>query len=200
MRLLSRATFAVLVLILANTASAGFIEIGGSGSYKRSNIDGDTFDEIQSLTGSLAYYFTEASAIEISYTDGTNRRVVNTTSATSTQQNSHVTSMFYKIVGLDFIYTIGGREAPIRPYIKFGANYILSKRLLDQYSYDGTFFAPTIKEDSPGAVPSAGLGVKFSMTQSLSLKVGVDAWTSRSVNQQPVTVDYIGRVGISWLF
>lgn len=177
-------------------AKAGLIEIGASGSYKRSNIDIDAYDESTSITGSMAYYFTEASALEVSYTDGTNKRVISENVA-----NGHVTYLYYKTAGIDLVYTFGGKDATIRPYIKAGTNYIISKRIVDQYRLaDGTLFPATTLDDTPGLVPSAGLGFRIGLTDALSLKVGVDGWTSRPLTAPPVTVDWFGRAGLSWFF
>lgn len=177
-------------------ARAGLFEIGASGSYKRSNIDVDAYDESTSYTGSIAYYLTEASAIESSYTDGYSKRVISDGSP-----NGHTTALYYKTVGLDFVYTFGGKDAVIRPYLKAGTNYIISKRIVDQYQLaDGTLFPATTLNDTPGLVPSAGAGFRIGVTEALSLKVGVDGWTSRPLSAPPVTVDWFGRAGLSWLF
>lgn len=190
------ATTILFSALFTSNAQAGFFEVGASGSYRRSNIDETAFDESTSLTGSLSYYLNEASALELSYTDGRSKRSIN-----GDAPNGHVTSMFYKIIGLDLVYTIGGRGAGFRPYAKLGANYIMEKKIVDQYrGPDGAWLpANTIQED-PALVPSAGLGFSLGLTQTTSLKVGVDAWSSRPMNKPPVTIDYAGRVGLSWMF
>ncbi len=186
----------LLLVSVVPSARAGFIEIGASGSYKKSNIDVNAYDESMSLTGSLAYYLTEASAIEASYTDGSNRRVISPDVV-----NGHVTQMFYTTAGLDFIYTFGGKETAIRPYIKGGTNYIITKRIVDQYrGTDGTLWPATPIDDTPGFVPSGGFGIRIGLTEAINLKVGVDGWASRPLNKQPVTVDWFGRAGLSWFF
>ena len=39
------------------------------------------------------------------------------------------------------------------------------------------------------------------VTKELSVKLGLDAWTSPlGKKDQPVVVDYAGRAGISWMF
>lgn len=194
-RFISLLVIAVAVAAPA-TALAGFIELGASGSYKRTNIDVDAYDESLSLTGSITYYFTESSALEASYTDGRSKRVISLD-----VPNGHVTELYYKTVGLDFVYTFGGKEAVIRPYVKAGVVYILSKRIVDQYRLsDGSLFAANVIDDTTGIVPSAGFGLRVGLTESLSLKVGVDGWTSRPLSSPPVTVDWFGRAGLSWFF
>jgi outer membrane protein W len=195
----SRITGAALALtafLSPIMAHGGYFEVGASGNYRKSNIDQNAYDESGSLTGSMSYYLNEASAIELSYTDGQNKRAIG-----ETQANGHVTRMFYKTLGMDFVYTLGPREATFRPYLKAGANYILQKRIVDQYrDNNGNLYEANIFEDEPGLVPSAGLGFRLGLTERLSLKMGVDAWTSRATNRGTVTVDYIGRTGLSVLF
>jgi hypothetical protein len=115
--------------------------------------------------------------------------------------NGHVTILNYKSAGLDFVYTIGSRESLFRPYIKAGANYIIEKRIIDQYRLsDGVLMPANEISSDPALVPSAGFGFKLSLTKNLSLKSGVDGWTSKPVNQEPVTLDFAGRLGLSWMF
>lgn len=186
---------AVFSIVFPTAAEANFIEVGVSGSYKRSNIGENAYDESQSLTGSLSYYFDESSAIEFSYTDGKNRRMIG-----ENQADGQLTNMIYKMMGLDFVLTIGPREATLRPYVKVGAVYILEKRITSQTWLNNVVFNGTPIEDPPALVPSAGIGFKLTLTKEWSLKVGAEAWTSRPLSQTPVTIDYAGRVGLTWLF
>lgn len=193
-------TFFVITLLAAvflsgEKAQAGFVEIGASGSYKRSNIGANSFDESQSITGSFSYYFDESSALELSYTDGINRRRIGVD-----QPDGQLTNMYYKMAGLDLVLTFGDREATIRPYFKVGGVYIIEKRIITQTWLNNVVFDHTPQYDPPALVPSAGLGFKLALTKTWSLKVGVEAWSSRSISEQPVTVDYSGRVGLSWMF
>ncbi len=175
---------------------AGIFEIGGSGSYRRSNIDADATDESRSVTGSLGYYLSEATAIEISYTDGLTKREI-----APDKPNGHITKMHYKTLGLDLIYTVGKKEATFRPYIKIGANYILLKKIVDQYrGANGDLWTANSYEDTPGMVPSAGFGFRLGVTESLAFKAGVDAWTSRTTNLTPITLDYVVNLGLSLMF
>ena len=187
--------FSLLVAMFAETANAGFIEVGVSGSYKKSNIGEKAYDESQSLTGSLSYYFDESSALELSYTDGINRRMIGEGEA-----NGQLTNMYYKMMGLDFVLTMGTRESNLRPYVKVGGVYIVEKRIVSQTWLNNVVYSAAPIEDPPALVPSAGVGFKLSLTKEWSLKVGLEAWTSRPVSQTPVTIDYAGRVGLTWLF
>ena len=187
-------TLAVFAILFGPAvSSAGVWEIGASGSYRRQNISQDAVDEAQSITGSLSFYFNEQSALELSYTDGISKR-----SISPDDVNGHTTSSIYKSIGLDFIYTLG--DGSIKPYIKGGTQYLLVKKIVDQYKVSAVAFQETTVESSPSFVPSAGLGFKMSLTNALSLKAGFDAWTSDALSVQPVKIDYAGRVGLSWMF
>jgi hypothetical protein len=73
--------------------------------------------------------------------------------------------------------------------------------MVDQYRDAlGNLYPATIISDNPALVPSAGAGFKISITDALSLKVGVDVWASDAINLPTTTMDYAGRAGISWLF
>lgn len=180
-------------LAIPSFANAGVFEVGGSGSYRRQNVATDAVDEAQSLTGSLSYYLDEQSAIELSYTEGTSKRSIAPNSI-----NGHTTTAIYKSIGLDFVYTFGSGSA--RPYVKVGTQYILEKRIVDQYTNNNGNYNPTTIESTPSFVPSVGIGFKISLTNSISIKAGIDAWTSDSLAVQPVEVDYAARFGLSWMF
>lgn len=184
--------------LISNQAQAGIFELGASGTYRKSNIDQNSYDESKSLTGSVSYYFSEASAIEVSYTDGSSKREINNTNNASAIRKQ-TTSLTYRSLGMDLIYTLGAKEATFRPYIKAGAQYIFEKRYVDQTFTDSGPQEASVVEDPAALVPSAGAGLTLRLSERLSLKIGVDAWTSRSVSTKPVTIDVNGRAGISWL-
>lgn len=190
-------TVALIALLFAGvSAHAGLFEISGSGSYRRSVIDADSIDESRSITGSLAYYITESTALEASYTDGLSVRQIS-----FSKPNGRLNKMAYKTIGLDFIYTVGARESAFRPYLKVGANYIVQKRIVDQYrDAGGNLFEANTKEDDPGVVPSAGIGFRLGLTESLGMKIGVDAWTSQPMSSGATTLDYVFNAGLSLMF
>lgn len=188
----------LLTAVAPTVASAGVWEIGASGSYRRQNIDVNAVDEAQSLTGSLSYYLDDASALELSYTDGKSRREIETSTAGNT--TLHRTTVNYRAVGLDFIYTIGKREAQVRPYVKAGLQHMITKEYIDQYVVNGVNQSPTGSNENDSLVPTAGAGVRIGLTEALSLKAGIDAWSSRALNKKPFDVDYAARVGLGWMF
>ncbi|MCB0407496.1 MAG: hypothetical protein KDD34_04770 [Bdellovibrionales bacterium] len=169
-------------------AHAGFIELGTSANYRRSTIDSNNFQESISFTGSVAYYFWESSALELSYTEGYSQIVV-----TPIADSKTITETQFSLLGLDFVLSISGREDAFQPYLKMGGA-VITKSIYRQI--DGVTGKDKIAEQT-GTVPSAGIGFKILLTKTFSIKIGVDAWTS-PLNDDPVTIDYAGRAGLSW--
>lgn len=165
-----------LALLEVTVARAGVVELSAGGNYRRSNIDVDSFDESTSVTASISYFLGEMSAIELSYTDGKNRRIIGEGSTSERRS-----LMSFKTSGLDFVYTFGGRESAFSPYVKLGALYILEKKITDQFRDSSGWYDPSEAEEDRGVVPSAGVGLKLGLTQSVSLKFGVDAWASSPI-------------------
>lgn len=181
------------IVLLGPAARAGFIEIGASGNYKRVNVADEVLDTQRALTGSLAYYFNEMSAVELSYTDGLQKSEVK-----SNVGLGQTIQVAYSMIGLDFILTIGERDAVLRPYIKAGAAYILEKKRTQIMEFNPT--QNSVAEEEPSLVPSAGLGFKLSLTKTWSIKAGIDAWSSKSISEDNAKIDYAGRLGLSWMF
>lgn len=179
-----------LFVLWSSAASAGYVEVGASGNYRISKIDDDNKQELISYTGSISYYFWELSAIELSYTQG--RQVVTTKFPGETAHS--ITTTFFELFGLDLVLTFADKQSSFQPYVKVGGAYMSKQivREIEGISRD--------KVDAPeGLVPSAGIGFRLKFTNALSLKVGVDGWTSPP-DHDPVTVDYAGRAGLSWMF
>lgn len=181
-------------LIFSSVSHAQFIEIGGSASYKKTNFAPGAYDQGSSLTASLSYIFDEMSAVELSYTNGVSKQSV----PTNILNTNHNTSVFYELIGLDFVITFGDANWTFRPYVKGGTAYLLKKKLVDQIDNND----PTVDDETTGFVPSAGCGFKLSITKNLSLKAGIEAWTSSPLigGQASPTFDISERAGFSWLF
>lgn len=184
---LLKAVFFLGIGLASSTALAGFVEVGLSGSYRRSNLDEANFEESKSVTGSFSYYFMAMSALELSYTKG-----LSTVKASGTFEQTTQTE--YELTGLDFVLSVGQRESSFRPYLKLGVVYIHRKILITT-----DIASPITIEPDDGIAPSAGIGVKIVLDKRLSLKLGVESWTS-PLGQEPVEYNYTGRAGISWIF
>jgi len=178
----------IIICCFSSYSFAGFVELGTNISYRTSTIDEFNKSITESYTASLAYYFWEMSAFEFSYTNGNNR----THGRTSTSESYEVDTNF-ELVGLDLIISFAGKQAPFRPYIKFGGAYQKKRS-----TYRQGYFSPYTKE-SEGVSPTAGGGFKIMLTEQFALKAGVDMWTS-PMSEAPVRYDMAASAGISWIF
>ena len=164
------------------------MEVGLSGSYRRSNLDQENFTDTKSITGSMTYYFYALSAVELSYTKGLT--TVQTDPSLVTGQTAKTE---FELIGIDLILSLGEKESLVKPYFKLGAVHVQSKIIIQN-----SFATDTIEPES-GVAPSAGVGVKLALSKQLSVKLGLDCWTS-PLSQKPVEFNYAARSGISWLF
>lgn len=179
--------------VFSSTLSwAGIVELGVSGSYKKSNINDENYKVEDSLSGTISYYYGEMSAIELSYTKGTERNTYTVTGSTSTL------STYSTIMGLDLVFSFAGREASFQPFVKAG---------IAQLKKEVYFKSQNLPEEKlpgfEGTVPSAGIGFRLRITKSTSFKVGVDAWTVKNKNNDNTSsneLDHAARLGLSWMF
>lgn len=178
----------MILCLTSHLAAAGFLELGATANYRRSTISDENYQESISYTGSISYYFWEMSAIEVSYTQGYSKLVV-----TPFGGDRSTTETDFSLLGLDLVLSFAGRKDMFQPYIKVGGAHI-SKEIYRQ-SAEG--FSKVLIAEQSGVVPSAGIGFKIKISERFSVKVGVDAWTS-PLEEDPVTVDFAGRAGISW--
>ncbi len=181
----------LLFIFWSVSLQAGVAELGLSTSYHNSKIDDNNFSVRQSVTASLAYYFWEMSALEISYTSG------HYESSTGIDASSAVVILgTSEFVGMDFVISFAGRKDSFQPFVKIGAIYMDKEYFLDPDD--------NIKQRIDyqiGVAPSAGLGFRIRMTQAFSVKFSVDTWsTPIGDDRHPTNYDYAARAGISWLF
>lgn len=185
----------LLLLALAFTvgapAHAGFVELGASANYRSSGYDKNNYIESLTYTASLSYYFWEMCAWEMNYTTGYSKQV---TKGTSELDPVEKVEDNIDLAALDLVLSFAKRQDPFRPYIKVGAGYLVKERFRQVNEDDKDRIG---KQE--GIVPSGGVGLSINLTKDLSIKVGVEAWTS-PLKVQPVVVDYAGRAGISWIF
>lgn len=178
-----RSLLVFLILIASNYAHAGYFEISGSGSYRKTSYDADNYSVYRSGTASVAYYFWELSALELSYTKARQDEI-----KTLYEARSYVT--FY---GADLIFTLATRKSLFQPYIKVGAAY---QDKNGTYKQGGNV---TKLPDVQGWAPSAGIGFKIIMGEHVAIKAGIDAWSS-PLSEDETSYDYAGRVGLSFIF
>jgi len=175
--------------------NAGYFELGLSGNFRKINLptggDENAFDQSQSITGSLAYYFAEMAAIELNYTRGSSRRFV------PSQEADVTTTNFFGLVGTDLIFTFAERRAPFVPYAKFGVGYFIEKEIA--YEFDDRVNTPLVSKANleKTLVPSLGFGFRVRLTDRFSIKLGMEFWSSDALANTP-EVDWAGKAGVSW--
>lgn len=185
------------LFLFPSVAMAGYYELGFAGNYRKlylpSESTRESFDSTISYTASFAYYFAEMAAAELNYTKGQSERFVPGQTADSR------TTYDFSLVGLDLIFTFAERKDPFIPYLKAGIAYFAEKDVTYDFT-DSTTGAPLDSATVPldrTFVPSLGFGLKIRLTQTLAFKIGMEAWTSDSIDRDP-RWDIAGRAGISW--
>jgi outer membrane protein W len=177
--------------LTSSPANAGFVELGASANYRYSGFSATNYIQSLTYTGSVAYYFWEMCALELNYTTGYSKQV---SGGTATIDPKQTIEDNIQMTSLDLVLSFAGRQDPFRPYVKAGAGYLIKERFRQVNDDNNERIA---KQE--GVVPSGGVGLAINLTQTLSIKMGLDAWTS-PLRVQPVIVDYAGRAGISWMF
>ncbi|MAE74724.1 MAG: hypothetical protein CL675_11560 [Bdellovibrionaceae bacterium] len=187
---LSRYLFILLCgVLLGPQAEAQFFELGLSANYRQTTIDSDNYGQSLSLTGSFSYYFSALSAIEFSYTEGLGQEGFE-----SVIEGSIKTRTTFRLVGADLVLSFAEREQTFQPFIKVGIAHVKKERFLQP---EGQFEQRVANQE--GTVPSGGIGFRYRLTETLSFKFGLDAWTT-PLDEDPVTIDTAGRAGVSWFF
>jgi outer membrane protein W len=178
----------LLIMLFAQTAVAGYVEVSATGSYRTNTINDWTYQKTQSLTGSFAYYFWEMSAIEISYTDALSRSF----GRTAISGQDYVETSRVRLYGADIVISFAGRQSQFRPYIKIGGAQQLKTWIYEEGLVN-------TRVDSEGLSMTGGFGFKFLLTDAFALKAGVDAWTNPLSDPKRI-IDYAANGGISWMF
>lgn len=189
--------FTFLLLLPSANSWAGLAELGVSANYRTSKINEDNYQESISYTGSISYYFWEMSALELSYTQGISKLSVKA----DPNEPALVYKTEFRLIGLDLVFTMAGRESTFQPFVKIGGAHI-TKKMVREAGSGGSQGASEI-DSVDGVVPSAGVGFKVLLSKSFAIKAGVDAWTSPMSDKdddKDLTIDYAGRVGVSWMF
>jgi hypothetical protein len=178
--------------IFAATAQAGYMELGVNGNYRKAYLDQVNSSEAQAMTGSFAYYFGAMSALEANYTYGSAKTILK-----FNDRPEQTTQVDYEMAGLDLVVTLAGQDAPIRPYVKGGAAYIIRKDT--SFRTGGTEIVVGGQPGTDtGLVPSAGAGLRIGIAKAIAIKLGVEGWASTPRNTGLWDVMY--RAGVSVMF
>jgi hypothetical protein len=198
MRFLAFACLIIVSGLFPSFARAGVFEVGAQANYRKTNFDATHSEEMETGTGSIAYYFWDLSALEFSYTRGAEKEI----------QPEYTAYQDLSAYGVDVMFTLANRDSIFKPYVKVGAAWI-DKNL----RYYITGFSPYGTETS-GIAPTGGVGFKFMLTQQFAIKFGVDVSSSplffytktvspppsTPVPADPVTYDFSANAGLSFLF
>jgi hypothetical protein len=179
----------VVLILFSLPVNAGVFELAASANYRRQQINDLNYQSSESITGSISYYFMEMSAIELSYTRGTS--TLRAQPISSDPWLEYINE--FTIYGADLVLTFAQQTSIFQPFAKIGVAHIV-KDLIIKSPVEAKRRTPS----EPETVPSVGLGFKFRLTKTFSIKVGADAWITdqREDNSQ---FDYAGRAGVSWL-
>lgn len=178
----------LFLLLFSTSAWALNYELGMSYARKKNSFDKDNYFETESITGSLSLYFSEILALELSYTEAKANRYEKPPGGSFLQ-----TYQKTEILGADLIFVMGPRKAFMQPYVKGGAAQLKRR----QVSYDVTN-SPNGLDIETAIVPSYGAGIKFTVTESLSLRISYDVWRT-PVGGGVITDDNQLRAGLSWM-
>ncbi len=176
-------------MFLSSSAWALNYELGVSYARKKNSFDKDNYYDTESTTASLSLYFSEIIALEMSYTDAKANRYEKPPGGTSIQIYQKT-----EVLGADLIFVLTPRKSMIQPYIKGGAAQLTRK----QVTYTSPQNVPVPLDIETSVVPSYGAGVKFKITESLSVRVSYDVWRT-PVGGGVVTDDSQLRAGLSWM-
>lgn len=179
----------LIFLHQSQTSLAGYFELDVAANLRSTSLSKEDSSVNQSITGSIAYYFWQNSAVEISYTRG---MLIEKNAAVSPlpKFENHYN---YNLLGLEMILAYGDRSASFRPYVKAGVMQIEKTKTLFA---DGVSSTPT--KIPSQMVPSVGTGLQFMLSNTFAIKFGIDAWPSNSIDRNPIIWDFATRLGISW--
>lgn len=176
----------ILVLLLSCKSQALVTEIGLSYGYSKKTFNLSNFYQTDSKSASLSFYFFQKWALELSYTDSFYESQESDTNSTRTVQQSS------KIGGGSLVYMMLDKTNMIQPYLKAGVAHI-SKKQIVKYLNASAIETP----ESIGMAPSYGAGLKFVLSERLSLKLSYDVWQT-PLSDSTSSDDTSFKAGFSW--
>jgi len=179
------------LVLFSLVAQAGIMELSASYGVRTSKIDADNYTRSESWSSSLAWYFWEKSALEVSYSQG---RSVQSLKAVGT--STLIYTMDSEVYGADLVITLAGKDSFIQPFIRGGVAH-LKKKIYRTDTATGAvdlFGAPV-----DGVVPTYGAGLNIRLTTTFSLKFSYDRIRSGVSNDSNIW-DEAAKAGLSWYF
>jgi opacity protein-like surface antigen len=185
----------ILLLLLSLKSFAFLTEVSVSYAQKKTYFNNLNYNNTESTTGSVSFYFMEKVAVELSYTDASVLREETIFNGTGFQQQTSLQKM--AVYGSDLIFMLADRKAVFQPYLKAGVAQI-QKTLTTKNA--GVFVYDTDPINSTS--PSYGAGIKISVSESFGIKFSYDAWRTESKDSngnKSNVEDTSLRAGITWI-
>ncbi|OYZ22991.1 MAG: hypothetical protein B7Y39_07010 [Bdellovibrio sp. 28-41-41] len=185
----------ILLLLLSLKSFAFLTEVSVSYAQKKTYFNNLNYNNTESTTGSVSFYFMEKVAVELSYTDASVLREETIFNGTGFQQQTSLQKM--AVYGSDLIFMLADRKAVFQPYVKAGVAQI-QKTLTTKNA--GVFVYDTDPINSTS--PSYGAGIKISLSEAFGIKFSYDAWRTESKDSngnKSNVEDTSLRAGITWM-
>ena len=103
------------------------------------------------------------------------------------------TTQYTDVYGADLIFIFADRKAAFQPYLKGGVAQVKVKQVVQDTGSNAWEITYS------GLSPSAGVGIKFFLTEAFAVRASYDA-IQTPVNNDTKITDVTGRIGISWMF
>ena len=187
----------ILILILfSSLPSFAFLtELSVSYAQKKTYFNAQNYNNTESTTGSVSFYFMEKLAVELSYTDASVLREETIFNGTGFQQQISLQKIV--VYGSDLIVMLSDKKSVFQPYLKGGIaqiNKTLSNKTAEVLLYE--------TEPIHSTSPSYGAGLKIQLSEAFGLKFSYDAWRTETKDNQgnkSTVEDSSVRAGITWI-
>lgn len=185
----------IFILLLSVKSFAILTEFSVSYAQKKTFFNADNYNNTESTTGSVSFYFMEKLALELSYTNASVLREETIFDGTALKQQTSLQKI--AVYQSDLILMLADRKATFQPYVKGGLAQIkktLSNKTSEVLVYD--------TDPINSLSPSYGAGIKISITEAFGLKFSYDAWrtdSKDSLGRKSAVEDSSVRAGITWL-
>lgn len=187
----------LIILLLISTKSFAFLtELSLSYAQKKTYFNNLNYNNTESTTGSVSFYFMEKLAVELSYTDASVLR-----EETIYNGNNGFTQVIslqkIAVYGSDLIVMLSDKKSVLQPYVKVGVAQI--KKTLTTKNSD-VFVYPSDPINSTS--PSYGAGLKIALTEAFGIKLSYEAWRTESkdsTGNKSTVEDNSIRAGVTWI-
>ena len=145
-------------------ARAGVFELGGSYAYQKSTYNAGSYTWSQRWSGSLGYYFSQDSELELMYQDSLNKNY---------QLGVQDITYHDRVYSMNLLYYLMGQEAAIKPYFRIGGGQLNRD---ETGTYVGSNFSPPGRLDEITVI--LGFGLKAKVNSRISIKLDATSYLS----------------------